>query len=93
MTQSQLISGLATRVAQEVNTLRDDLEMRYALKVDTVSESLIYVGFSAPSTLDNAAGWRIKRVTISGDDVVVAWADGNINFDNIWNNRDSLGYS
>lgn len=66
----------------------------YATRTDFVSATLAYVGEAAPGTLDAAPAWRIKRLTLGlDDDVVTEWADGNANFDNVWNNRASLSYS
>ena len=35
--------------------------------------------------------WRIKRISTSSG-VIVEWADGNVNFDNVWDDRASLSY-
>jgi hypothetical protein len=60
---------------------------------DTTDGSVIYCGWAERGSLTSAAKWRIKRITISGSLISMSWADGNINFDNIWNNRASLTYS
>lgn len=49
----------------------------------------LYVGEAIPNTSAASASWRIKRVS----DTSVLYADGNTNFDNIWNNRSSYTYS
>lgn len=49
----------------------------------------LYVGEAMPNTSPASASWRIKRVS----DTSVLYADGNANFDNIWNNRSSYSYS
>lgn len=36
------------------------------------------------------AVWRIKRITLPG---TVEYADGNVNFDNVWDDRTTLSYS
>lgn len=63
-----------------------------AVRVDTVA-TVTYVGEAQPGTASSAAAWRIKRLTETGDDAVLEWADGNAGFDNIWDNRLSLSYS
>jgi hypothetical protein len=65
----------------------------YAYEYDSVGAGVAYTGWAAASTATSAASWRIKRTTITGDDVSVKWADGNTNFDNVWDNRASLAYS
>lgn len=60
-------------------------------------DQTIYLG----KTLDNDghpsdANWCIKEITIintSGKQTIVEkYADGNMNFDNVWNNRATLTY-
>ena len=48
-----------------------------------------------PGSSTSSAVWRVKKTVLSdtSDDVVITWADGNANFDNIWDNRLSLTYS
>lgn len=52
-----------------------------------------YIGEAVPGSSDAAAVWRIRRIVDTGPDSVIRWADGNTNFDNIWNNRAALIYS
>lgn len=60
----------------------------------TVFPEVTYRGDALPGTLTSAASWRIQRLTIQSDgDMEVLFADGNDNFDNIWDNRLSLSYS
>lgn len=50
-----------------------------------------YVGEAVPGTAHAAASWRVKRITNA--DTTVLFADGNANFDNIWNDRATLTYA
>jgi hypothetical protein len=72
-------------------------EMVYTKRVDfttPASGDLLYKGWAAPGSLDSAAVWRIVRVTINTQgDVTEEWADGDTNFDNVWNDRLTKGYS
>lgn len=63
------------------------------LVVDTVSSSLVYIGEAAISVTQAAAFWKIKRITTTGSIVQIEWADGNEDYDNVWNDRASLSYS
>lgn len=65
----------------------------YSTRVDEPSSTVTYVGESHTGTAAAAAGWRIKRMTISGTTTNIEWADGDDNFDNIWDDRASLSYS
>ena len=66
----------------------------YALRYDEVSATEAYLGEADEGSATSGAVWRIKKLTFGpGNDVVTEWADGNSNFDNIWDNRVSLSYS
>lgn len=65
----------------------------YAMRYDEVDETTAYKGEAAPGTVTSDATWRIARYTFTGPDVTVEFADGDKNFDNIWDNRASLSYS
>lgn len=56
--------------------------------------NLIYQGNAMPGSSKGSAVWQIKRFTYtSGNLSDIQYADGNMNFDNIWNDRASLLYS
>jgi len=63
----------------------------YALKV-TVDGSVTYVGIAAPGTLQSEAKWQCKKIDETTG-VVITWADGNANFDNVATDLTSLSYS
>jgi len=60
---------------------------------DTGVGGVSYMGEADPGTLTSAPTWRIKRITETGADVAVVWADGDASFDNVWDDRASLTYS
>lgn len=69
-------------------------DMPYAKRVDFVSDTEFYKGEAAVGEQTSAASWRIQKTILGNDgDVTVTWADGNSNFDNVWDNRVSLSYS
>jgi len=60
----------------------------------TVFPEVTYRGDALPGTATSAAAWRVQRMTLQSDgDIAIVFADGNDNFDNIWDNRLSLSYS
>lgn len=79
-------------LAYEVATTRGDATSDFALQLD-VEASVMYVGTAAPGSALSGAVWRIKRITTTGDDLAIEWADGDTSFNNVWNNRLSLSYS
>ena len=67
-----------------------DLAIRYV--VDSVTDTTFYLGKAAPGTATNSASWQIIKIDESAG-TVTTWADGNIDFDNVWDDRQSLSYS
>lgn len=65
----------------------------YALRTSEASATVSYAGKAVPGSITSAAVWQICRITTTGADFVVEWADGDNLFDNIWDNRASLVYS
>lgn len=62
-------------------------------RVDEPNSSTTYVGTSYQDTPDTSkAEWQIKRVTTSGSETIIEWADGDEKFDNVWDNRTGLSY-
>jgi hypothetical protein len=61
------------------------------LRLDDTGD-ITYIGEADAGALTDAGVWRIKRVTESGEDLILDWADGDEEFDNIWDNRLSLTY-
>ena len=61
--------------------------------VDKTNSPTEYFGSANPGTSTSAAFWKIMRKTVSGDVETYDFADGNANFDNVWDDRASLSYS
>jgi len=58
------------------------------------SGNLLYLGNAAAGSSKGAASWKIKKFTYSGGSLTdVQYADGNANYDNIWDDRAGLSYS
>lgn len=74
----------------QIQHLRSDLEAAYKVAVDE-GATYTYIGHAEPGTATAASAWRIKRLTNSNSSVV--WADGDGDFDNVWDDRVSLVYS
>lgn len=65
----------------------------YAVRVDYISDALSYAGKAVPGSLTSDSVWQVQKIVSTNDDVEVTWADGNGNFDNVWDDRLSLIYS
>lgn len=64
-----------------------------SVRIDEASSTVTYVGKAAVGSLNADAVWQIQRLTVSGSVTTIEYADGDSNFNNIWNNRASLSYS
>lgn len=60
---------------------------------DSTDLSIVYYGFAAIGTATSSAGWKIFYIDTNGDAQEKLWADGDANYDNVWDNRESLSYS
>ena len=58
---------------------------------ETSTVGVIYVGKAAIGSSISSPVWQVKK--IYEDSTPSQWADGNSNFDNVWDNRPSLTYS
>jgi hypothetical protein len=65
----------------------------YAVRFDDDVSGVAYLGEADPGSTEASAVWRIKKITTTGIDISTAWADGNSNFDNVWNDHLTLSYS
>jgi hypothetical protein len=64
------------------------------IEYDATTGNALYVGWALPGAAGSAASWRIAKPVFTGQELTgVVWADGNGNFDNVWDNRVSLSYS
>ena len=58
----------------------------YAKVLDESHDPVLYVGEAIAGSVTSDPVWRIQRIdTTSG--VIITWADGDSNFDNIWDNH------
>ena len=72
----------------------DDLDNGYTLQYERASADVYYRGDAPVGSSTASAVWRIRRGTdLGGGSVEVLFADGDDEFDNIWDNRAALSYS
>lgn len=81
--------ALAVNTDGSINTT----DVIYASRVDDASATVTYIGKAAVGSANGSAVWQISRMTVSGTVTTIEYADGNISFDNVWDNRAALSYS
>lgn len=65
-----------------------------ALRRDVVDASTEYLGEAIVGSVTSDAVWRIQKFTKTGGNITsITFADGNAEFDNVWDDRISLDYS
>lgn len=60
--------------------------------IDSSVTDTIYYGFAPTGTPTTSALWKIIKSVTVGDVITTTYADGNANYDNVWDNRASLTY-
>lgn len=65
----------------------------YILNMDSSTVGTTYYGWAANGSSNASAVWKIWKMTDSAGIVNLRKADGNDNYDNVWNNRTSLTFS
>lgn len=79
-----------------VTILEDELNLTSRLD-ETTMGSVLYYAEAQPGTAESAASWRIQEITFlnlpTEDDLQILWADGDNNFNNVWDDRLALSYS
>lgn len=65
----------------------------YAKRTDMVGDTVIYRGEAVVGSAESASVWRIRRITLTDDDMTEEWASGTAAFDKAWTDRAVLGYS
>ncbi len=61
--------------------------------LDDAGGNALYIGRAAPGIPTTEAAWEIRKLLTLGNNLEILWADGDGNYDNIWDNRASLSYS
>lgn len=75
-----------------ISTRTKNSEKNEARAIDTTDGTVIYCGLAKVESLTSSAVWQIKRTTITGSVIQIEWADSNLNYDNVFDNRASLTY-
>jgi hypothetical protein len=94
VTEMTTLSGGVTP-SQVENIIDDHIlkALEKQIKAHSSDSNITYVGEAEPGSVTSAPVWRIKEIVETGDDISIQWADGNGDFDKIFDNRESLTYT
>ncbi len=76
-----------------VNVVNPSAAADESVIIDKASDTVTYFGYATVGSSEASAVWKIERASVSGAVTKFLFADGDQNYDNIWNNRASLTYS
>jgi hypothetical protein len=66
---------------------------RVTLLLDADSAVTQYVGEASSGVQTSSPFWRIRQIVYTGNSIAIKYADGNPEFDNVWDNRAILTYA
>jgi len=64
----------------------------YKVLYDKSTATTAYVGRASAGSSEASPVWQIFRITKISGLLDKQYADGNVNFDNVWDNRETLSY-
>lgn len=71
----------------------EDAESGISIVDTTTTAGVTYFGRAHSGTSRGAAIWQVRKLFSNADgDDEIAWADGDVEFDNVWADRASLNY-
>lgn len=86
---SQMQQSISTTSIEALLGELVNFETPLAKRIASVGD-ITYIGNAPPGSLDANAVWQIKKLDESGSiDLIVTWADGDSDYDNVWD--DGLG--
>lgn len=86
------LKNTVSQLSEKVTSMNDKIFYEPKL-VDETNSNAVYKGFANPGAKSDAPVWAILKVTNNKGVLSYHWADGNKNFDKIWDNRKALQYS
>lgn len=63
-----------------------------ATRIDDSADPIIYIGKAPIGTTNSDATWQVSKLDTSSG-LVKTWADGDADFNNVWDDRTSITYS
>lgn len=64
-----------------------------ALISDDDGAGTVYIGLAPVGALTTLAVWQVKKYVTVGGVTTLTFADGDNEFDNVWDNRAALSYA
>lgn len=89
---NQQINQQISQIAISVDAINSEIFIQASI-VEQINQGEIYYGYALPGSVTFEPVWAIQKVTENKGISTYQWADGNKNFDNVWDDRGKLQYS
>lgn len=95
---NEMLKDCINEIHQELNQITISVEainskiFIEALIVDEATSGAGYRGYAIPGSKTFDAVWAIQKISEDMGTLAYQWAEGNRNFDKVWDNRKSLNY-
>lgn len=63
------------------------MEVPLSMRTDEPDANTTYQGWAKIGSSPKDKVWRIRKITVSGNETIITWANGNSNFENQWDQR------
>ena len=68
------------------------LPIKQPLREDESQPNVVYKGYAVANANTRDTAWAIQKISRIDNQIIYEWADGDENYDNIWDNRYELQY-
>lgn len=90
---SFIVEGSSVHITVSTgNRKTSKIELAVDVQTDSNDSCIQYIGKAVTGSLTSDAVWQIKRID-DNSGIVITWADGDDNFNNVYDNREALIYS
>ncbi len=96
---NEMLKDCLTEIHNELNQIAisveaiDSIVFIEASIVHEINSNTTYKGYALPGSKTSDPVWAIQMVTTDKDTTSSLWADGNRNFDKVWDKRTELNYA
>lgn len=77
----------------DFNTILQEDASNFTTKIDSADAATTYIGKALLGTVTSDNKWQIKKISVDENVTTISFANGDDDFNQIWDNRASLTYS
>lgn len=66
--------------------------VKLPLREDESEPKIIYKGYATANARPSDELWAIQKISRIDNEIIYEWADGDENYDNVWDNRYTISY-